>query len=309
VDAATLPAPTNLRIVSNGSIDCQRQVWQNLEVCGWPGPSNSGVKAGAQLGATSGRTITIDGTVIDSEKITGGLQINAKNVVVRNSWIISSYGTGQAVNGTGVIKIWAGATATIENSTLDGSNRTHAGIWDEGASLVARGNQIVGVNDGIFIWDTDNFTIEDNYLHSFTDQTANGHIDGFQTEGASHGVIRHNTFDISQDQDSAVAIWDGRRNSDDIHVDNNLMAGGGFTVYAEDYSPTEQSPAGGYSVTNIYFTNNKFSTVHFPCVGQWGVWFTRGAPSDGWRRSGNVVLETGQSIDSSNPIAGGIECR
>lgn len=276
---------------------------------GWPGPGNTGYPAGTQLRATSGRTISADNTIIDGEKITGGLTIAAKNVTVRNTWVISSFGTGTNVNGTGVIKILSGASATIENCTLDGSNRTHAAVWFEGASVIVRRSILFGVNDGIFVWDAANFTIEDNYLHGFTDQTANGHIDGFQTEGASHGVIRHNTIDVTQDQDSTIAIWNSRRNSDDILVDNNLLAGGGFAVYAEDYSPSESNPAGGYTVTNIRFTNNKFSNVHYPCVGNWGVWFTRGAPSDGWNRSGNIVLETGQSLDAKNPVVNGTECR
>jgi parallel beta-helix repeat protein len=307
--AAALDPPTNVRVITAGDAECTKQVWQNLEACGWSGPANTGYSSGTTLRASQGRTISADNTVIDGEKITGGLVISAKNVIVRNSWIISSFGTGTTVNGTGVVKILSGASATIDHCTLDGSNRTHAGVWFEGANLVVRGNNIFGINDGIFVWDADNFIVEDNYLHGFTDQTANGHIDGFQTEGASHGIIRHNTFDVTQDQDSAVAIWNSRRNSDDILVENNLMAGGGFTVYAEDYSPSEQSPAGGYSVTNVIFSNNSFSTVHYPCVGNWGVWFTRGAPTDGWHRNGNTVVESAQNLDANNPIVNGVECR
>jgi hypothetical protein len=232
--------------------------------------------------------------------------IDAKNVTVKNSWIIESAG---GVNASGVIKIEPGATATIQRTTLDGSNATHSGIWYEGASLVARENNIYGVNDGIFSWDADNFVIEDNYLHDFTENAGNGHVDGFQTEGASHGIIRHNVFDVQQDQTSAVAIWNGRRDSDDILIENNLMAGGGFTVYAEDYSPSGDNPQGGYSVTNIRILNNKFSNGRYSCVGFWGVWYPRGAPTDGWNRLGNVVLETQQNIDSSNPIVNGSECR
>jgi hypothetical protein len=280
-----------------------------ITVGGWPGPSNTGHPAGVQLTNTSGRTITADNTIIDGEKITGGLTIRGKNVVVRNSWIISSFGTGESVNGTGVIKIQSGGSATIERCTLDGSNRTHTAIWFDGSSLVARGNNMFGTNDGIFVWDGNNFTIEDNYLHAFTEAASNGHVDGFQTEGASHGVIRHNTIDVTQGQTSAIAIWNSRRNSDDILVENNLLTGGGFTIYAEDYSPSEASPAGGYTVTNIRFINNKFSTVHFPCVGDFGVWFTRGAPTDGWTRTGNIVLETSQNIDTRNPLVDGWECR
>jgi virginiamycin B lyase len=292
--------------INTASVDCVRNVWEDLEACGWPGPGNSGYPAGTVFTNTPSRTITVDGTVIDKQKITGGLRIAAKNVVVKNSWIINSAG---GANASGVIFIEPGATVTIERTTLDGSNATHAGIWYEGASMVARGNRIFGVNDGIFSWDADNFVIEDNYLHSFTEDAANGHVDGFQTEGASNGVIRHNTFDVTQGQTSAIAVWNDRRNSDNILIENNLIAGGGFSIYAHDISPSEANPAGGNTVTNIRILNNKFSTVHYPCVGFYGVWFPRGAPSDGWRRLGNIVLETWQKIDTTNPIAGGFLCR
>ena len=54
--------------------------------------------------------------------------IKARNVVIRNCWIISNFGKGEKVNGTGVITIVKGASATIVHCTLDGSNSTHAGI-------------------------------------------------------------------------------------------------------------------------------------------------------------------------------------
>ena len=58
-------------------------------------------------------------------------------------------------------------------------------------------------------------------------------------------------------------------------------------------------------MTNIVFTNNRFSTALFGCVGYYGIWYTRGAPSDGWHRSGNTVLETGANVDAKNPSNGG----
>jgi hypothetical protein len=262
---------------------------------------------------TGGYVVSTDNTVIDGWKISGGVQVRAKNVVIRNSWITMSAG---GAGGSGVVNVNPGASADIERNLLDGLNATHACVWHEGSSMTAKFNTCQGVNDGMFSWATttgvdgtgDNFDIEDNYFHNFTTQAANGHIDGYQTEGAKNGVIRHNTFDVSQDQDSDVAIWNGRKSSDNIVVDHNLMAGGGFAVYAEDYSPSEASPAGGYTVTNIRFTNNVFSTVHYGCVGGYGVWFTRGAPSDAWNRTGNVVLETGQNVDRGNPTSNGVLC-
>ncbi len=277
---------------------CVTNVWTNLEACGWAGRKNTGKRKRMKLKRTQSRTITRDNTVIKGEKIgPDGLVIDARNVVVRDSVIIKRSGP----NGSGVIKILPGASAKIVRTRLNGSNGTHAGIWYEGTRLVARANDIFGVNDGVFVWDASNFILTKNYLHDFTENAGNGHVDGFQTEGASNGVIRHNTFNVKQDQTSAIAIWNGRRDSSNILVENNLLAGGGFTIYAEDYSPSEDNPQGGYSVTNIRFVNNKFSTVNYPCVGYWGVWFPRGAPTDGWRRTGNVVLETGRNVDTQNP--------
>ena len=310
---ATVPA-SGAPLPPSGST-CRLQVWTHLAACGWPGPGNTGRPPSAAFSrvVAGGYVANQDGMVIDSWKVTGGIQVRARNVVIRNSLVSNNAG---GANGSGVININPGASATVEHNTLDGGNATHACLWHEGSQLTARFNDCQRINDGVFSWATqtgvngtgDNFTIESNYFHAFTTQAANGHIDGYQTEGARNGVIRHNTFDISQDQNSAVAVWNSRKSSDNILVDHNLMAGGGFTVYAEDYSPSEQSPAGGYTVTRIRFTGNVFSTVHFGCVGSYGVWFPRGRPTDAWSRTGNVVLETGQRVDAGNPTYHGTPC-
>jgi hypothetical protein len=313
VTTTTKPVVTTTVVSSGlcGSVG----VWGALDACGWPGPVSTGFPDGQVFvrSVSGGLTVTVDGTVIDGWSITGGVQVRAQNVVIRNSRVSNSAG---GANGSGVINVNPGFSATIDHNVLDGTNSTHACIWNEGRSMTATFNECVGANDGIFSWASqvgvdgtgDNFVIADNWLHGFTEDAANGHVDGFQTEGAKNGLIRHNVIDVSQDQTSAISIWNGRKSSDNIVVDGNLIAGGGFSVYAEDYSPSEASPAGGYSVTNISFTNNKFSTVHYGCVGSYGVWFTRGAPTDQWRRSGNVVLETGQNIDNTNPTSGGRTC-
>ena len=312
----TTTPPTSPPTTTSPSAACKTaKVWSSLEACGWPGPANTGYPTGQVFSrtVTGGYVVTTDNAVIDGWKVSGGIQVRAKNVTIRNSWVTSSFG---GAGGSGTVNINPGASATVEHNVLDGLNATHACIWHEGSSMTATANNCQGVNDGIFMWATqegvdgtgDNFTIQDNWLHSFTTQAANGHIDGIQTEGTRNGVIRHNTIDVTQDQDSDVALWNSRKSTDNVKVDGNLMAGGGFSVYAEDYSPSESNPTGGYTVTNVSFTNNTFSTVHFGCVGVFGVWFTRGAPSDGWRRSGNIVLETGQNIDTQNPTVNGRLC-
>ncbi|HSW79974.1 MAG TPA: hypothetical protein VLG47_04315 [Candidatus Saccharimonadales bacterium] len=305
-------------------------LWANLESCGWPGPKNTGPLVsqcpGGTLTANSGsltRTITVTtaNTVISCENITGRLDIKASNVTIKNVLISGSSGqTGTNANGTSVIYVEDGASATIQNVTINGNSGVHACVWHQGTSLMVDAINCYGIDDGVFSWaDTsfsqttgDGFTVKNSYFHDFTVKTANGHIDGYQTEGANNGMIDHNTFlmtsDSGNDSDSAVAIWDSLKSSNNITVQNNLIAGGGFAIYAEDYSPSESSPSGGFTVKNIFYKNNDFSTYLFSCVGSFGIWYPRGAPSDQWNRTGNTVLETSENVDNGNPHVNGSLC-
>lgn len=315
---------------SGGAAACTKDVWSTLEACGWPGSENTGPDLtqcpGGKLtdmGGASMPTLRVDGDgdVIECANVRGTLRVTGKNVVVRNSRVAYDSGKkGEAANATAAIFVEDGASITVDQVEIDGLDGAHACIWHQGTSMVARHVNCHGVDDGIFTWASsgtagDGFTVEDSYFHDLTPLTANGHMDGFQTEGGKNGVIRHNTYDMSADATSAVAIWNSLKSSSDILVERNLMAGGGATVYAEDYDPSEASPQGGFSVTNVRFENNTFSTRVSKCVGKYFVWYSRpqylygGGPTDGWKRSGNVVLETGENVDAGNPHVDGQPCR
>ena len=203
-------------------------------------------------------------------------------------------------------------SATIDHVEVDGNSAVHTCIWHEGAAVTANAVDCHDIEDGFFVWGTDNFTITNSYVHGFNAVESNGHFDGFQTEGAGNGLLRHNTFDLPLDSTGAVSIWNSMRDTRDITVEDNLVRGGGFSVYAQDYHPSEASPTGGYSMTGIRFVNNKFSSALSSCVGTWGVWFFRsgwtyqGGPTGGWgangnTRSGNVIIETQRNLDTGNP--------
>jgi hypothetical protein len=313
-------------------------LWANLAGCGWPGPANTGPDLsqcpGGRLTPNAGslsRTITIAtaGTVISCQDITGLVDIEAQHVTIENSTITGNSGkAGENANGTADIMVGDGASATIDHVTINGDDGVHACIWHQGTSLLVNAVNCYGIDDGIFSWADhgysgttgDSFVIKNSYFHGFTTATANGHEDGYQTEGASNGLIEHNTYQMTADADSAIAIWDSLKSSHGITVNDNLITGGGFAVYAEDYNPGDGGPGdppavGGFSVTQVTFTGNVFSTYASGCVGQYGVWFARpswapyhGGPTDGWHRSGNRVLETGENLDSGNPHNNGALC-
>lgn len=312
------------------------RLWANLAACGWPGPGNTGPDMSQcpnGLTANNGpvtRTIriTTPGTVINCEHIEGMIDVEAQNVTIKNSIVVANSGkTGTAANGSGAIKIEDGASAVVDHVKINGDKGVMACVWDQGTSEVVEAVDCFGSDDGVWSWADmgyspttgDHFVIRDSYIHNLTTRTSNGHEDGFQTEGASYGVIEHNTVRMTTIADSALAIWDSLKSSHDILVKDNLITGGGFAIYAEDYNPGDGGPGdppatGGFTVTDIRYVDNAFSTLASGCVGAFGVWFERtwapfgGGPTDGWRRHGNRVLETGQDVDSANPSGAGLSC-
>ncbi len=312
--SSTTAAPTT---AAPAPVSCNN-LWADLEGCGWPGPDNTGPRIGncpnglaANGSSTTGRvTITEDNTVISCQRFSGTVVIQAKNVTIRDSSVTVD---GQGGNGGGAIVVNDGGTAVIEHVEIDGLGRTHACVWHQGEGVSVTAMECRGVVDGLVAWARteysptagDNFVLHNSYLHSFTHDASNGHIDGFQTLGATNGLIEGNVFDMPASGNSAVAIWNTRKNASNIQVIGNLMTGGQFTVYAQDNHPSTTG-SGGYTVTNIIFSNNRFSTRADVCIGDWGPWYHDAdlsydaGPSDGWNRSGNIIVETGQNVDGGN---------
>lgn len=296
-------APTSLLDPADLPEVCRSDVWANLEACGWPGPDNTGPAESVALTSRGPMTISEAGTVLTACSIEGGLVIDAVDVVVRDC-VITNTGTG--AGGSYVVYVAPGATAVLERVVIDGTDSIHIGIFYDGAELTVRAAEITGVNDGLFFaqpargyepGNGDNFVVADSWIHDLTTDAANGHIDGMQTSGASNGWIVHNTIDIApayregqRSDNAAVALWNFEGDTEDIVVEGNLMLGGGFTIYAHDVSPD-------HDVVRITHRDNRFSIRDSECVGIWGVWYPRGAPTDTWVREGNIVLETGQNID------------
>jgi hypothetical protein len=304
-------------------------VWAHLSGCGHFGPTNTGPDLascpGHRLvplgsGFSSRIVLRTAGSTLQCRDVRGCLSVRAAGVKITNVKVRCDSGKrGSAADGTSAVAIERGASASLHRVRIDGMRGVHACIWHMGTRASMNRIDCSGANDGVFSWGTPgrsdggHFSLTNSYLHDFTTRTSNGHVDGFQTEGSSNGVIRKNTFLMTTDAgstraNSAIAVWDGRRDATDYTISDNLIAGGGFSVYAHDYSPSDANPAGGYSVTRIRFVDNVFSRRLFGCVGSWGVWFPRGRPTDGWRRSGNRVLETRADIDRRNPTSNGHPC-
>lgn len=265
----------------------------------YPDDSCTGVPDGVTLTAYTGpSTITTNDTVIDSKDITSCIFVtSATGVVIKNSRITvnsSSCWEGQAVavHGTGSL--------TIQDSEINcggdppnGYNNSH-GLGDENFTAIRL--NIYGCENGLSAAGS-NWSIVDSYIHDLRQCTqAEGcgdpdgaHTDGIQMPGgASDYVIRRNTIlsmkagastpETDESYYTTSAIITDPSDSDAL-IEDNLWAGGAFTVYC---------PEDG---ENWVFQNNKFSTRYKSTVGFFG-------PTDSCSGvgTGNVYFETGDPV-------------
>lgn len=175
-----------------------------------------------------------------------------------------------------------GGPVTIEDSELAGG----AGTWIRAAynadGLTVRRCDFSGMANAIE-WGVDGVDFQDNFVHDFGDVDPEQHADGFQGGGAS-GLIRHNTILLN-------SVWGGTGAvmlEGTMTVDDNLLAGGGYTIYVKD---------------DLTFTNNHVSTIFSETSGEYGPVYPEALGAGGtW--TGNVWHDgpnEGQEIAAPAP--------
>jgi len=208
----------------------------------WPDGTNTGVPDGVVLDVRTGDIhVTKPGTVLSNLDIRGTVHIEADNVTIENCRIVSSSYWS--------IYIHDGATGSlVQDCTIDGQGRTGKGILGQGTFLR---NDISNVVDGIDVTGS-NTRIEGNYIHDLYG-TDGPHYDGINID-ASNVTVRHNTVINDHNQTSALMVssdWGVDRN---VLVEDNLLVGGGYTIYAVT------GDAGPGSLVDVQFINNHFGS-------------------------------------------------
>jgi len=237
------------------------------------------VHTGVTLTAYSGpTTITSNGTIIDSKDITSCLLIQADNVIIRKSRIRNDCSGGVIFN--------EGTNLLVEDVEIDcvagGVNNNGTGLTP--ANYTARRVNAYGCEN--VMWADNDVLIEDSYIHDILpyDPKTDPHTDGVQLPGgASNITIRHSRIygqylNGSNFGNSAFTTGGGVVN---FLVEDNLMAGGGFTARCE----------GGGGNTNYRVINNRFSTIFVATVGGFGP--VSECATNATTYSGNVCHETG----------------
>jgi hypothetical protein len=215
----------------------------------WPDSTNTGVPAGTTLTPSGGMTISTAGTTVSGKDISGTVTISASNVTLRNCKVRSgSYWVIQITGGTGVV---------VDHCTIDGmgtgGQQGSVGInGGDGATFTA--NNIFNVEDGIH--PRSGCTMRDNYIHDLA-APGSPHYDGIQIDNnISNVTVTHNSVINGHNQTSAVMIdnWNGPTSN--VTVDNNLLCGGGYTIYCDGTQSSQP-------ITNVRITNNHMGAGGF----------------------------------------------
>ena len=273
--------------------------------CGYPDASNTGVPAGTTL-KTVGTQVTKgpgwyfdsrgwvvvngNGAVLSGLYIPYGVNIEASNVTLKNDKIV--------VGGQSAIAVALRHTtnATVENCTISGFNsgseRMMTGVKDVFGD--ATGTQVL--NNNISNYETGvqlgAGLVQGNFIHNPGYITAD-HTNGIMSNGGGTALltINHNTVFNDRGQTDAVALFEDFGVQTNRRVTNNLLAGGGYSLYGGQ-------KAGGPASSNIVISGNRFGTGYFAQAGQYGpvTQFDSSGSGNVW--SGNVWDSNGSAVSA-----------
>jgi hypothetical protein len=274
--------------------------------CGFPDATNTGVPAGTALktvGTGAGDVssgpgwyydprgwveVNGSGATVSGLNIPYNLNVAASNVTVKDDRIVTSGASSFGVT----FRHTSGVT--VENCTISGvdggSGRLLAGLKDsynDSTGLQVLNNNIYDVSAGVQI---ESGLIQGNYIHDMG-LIAGDHLDGTNSDGGVTGLltIQHNTIFDQYNQTTAVGLFEDFGVQSNRVVTDNLLAGGGYTIYAGQNN-------GGATTSKITITNNRISNLYFPQGGQYGPVTDFNTATTTW--TGNVWDATGAPVPS-----------
>ena len=226
---------------------------------GFPSSASTGVPDGTSLSTYTGpSTITNDGTVIDSKKITSCIVIKADNVTIKNSLLQTG---GCFFN---VLSDDGNTGLKLTDVEIDGLGNTSGDAAIGGGGYTCLRCDIHGTTDGAKAGD--DVVFRDSYIHDLA-MTGGSHNDGIQSLGTDSLQIVHNRIITPRGSTSAIILSTGSADQmRNVKIDNNVLGGGAYTVYGGYLAGTDSLS----KISNISITNNKFTTEVYSRSGAYG---------------------------------------
>jgi hypothetical protein len=268
---------------------------------GFPTSTNTGVPAGTPMKTVPGQVssgpgwawntsggyleVSGNGATLTGLKVNGNIDVSANNVTI-NHVKINAGGDGSMG-----ISLRHTSGVTIENSNINGlttgANRLMVGIKDiygDATGTTVEGNNITKTSTDVQIYAG---TIENNYMAQHG-MTTGDHINGVTTNGDDQSLlIQHNTILNNFIQTDAVGLFQDFSDVSNVTINDNFLAGGGYTIYGGTGADGPTS--------NIVVTNNTISTMYYPHGGYYG-------PATAFNPAGSGNVWSGNTYTSGKTI-------
>jgi len=202
------------------------------------------------------------GAVLDGIESTHSVEVYGNNVTIKNSKITIT-GDGWAVGARHALNLTVDHTV-MTSPVQFGAGRMLVAVKDiyGDATVTTTADDISHASTGVQI---DVGLIQDTYIHD-AGFAAGDHTNGTTSGGGQTGLLKiaHNTIFNQEDQTDAVSLFQDFGIQTNRVIDNNLLAGGGYTIYGGANVGKEST------ATNIKITNNRISRIYYPNGGSYG---------------------------------------
>lgn len=228
---------------------------------------------------------------LSNTRVHGVVTVLGCNVTLRNVEVDAGIGLSNPVDNTpDVFAIWlkedpsCGVTLDhVSVITPAGQYATEAARDAYGGPATVTASKFVGQQLGMTVGDGTVMT--DTYMQ-LAPTLRGDHNEDILEDGINGLTLTHNTFLNPNGQTSALSLFTEFGANSNVLVQNNLMAGGGFTCYCGD-GATDNN--GNNRPSNVDFINNVFWKLYFPNVGE----FSSGRaynPRNGGEWTNNVYM-------------------
>jgi hypothetical protein len=233
-------------------------------------------------------TVTVAGLVIDARDITGCISVQANNVTIKRTRVRGGF------CGTNQIQIVPGYSGIlIEDTEVDGMNQNAFAAGIGGTGFTCLRCNVHNVGQGFNTGADYPTVIQDSYVHDLYTCCGSHNEDIYVGDSYPATLtIRHNNLQNAAGQTSAISLFADFGPIQQVRVDNNLLNGGGYTLYGGSSCPKAYCT----QTSSIVVTNNHFGRLFYANCGQYGpvTAFDPTRPGNVW--SGNVWDDTGQPI-------------
>jgi hypothetical protein len=187
--------------------------------------------------------VTSAGTTISGLELHGSIEVEANNVTIKNDKIVNGDGFTQ---GAHAVRLYRGFTGLkIEDTTIEGGNCTsealEMGIETEEPGATA--NRIYGNCASSIMHgpgrEENSYSIDNGTIWDSAEHKEEAHYETWYLGGGSLTAI-HNTLLNPHGHTAVIFTKTDFANVEEARIENNLLAGGGFTIYGGEGNPAHE---------------------------------------------------------------------